>query len=384
MKIFQHILIINVLGIGMYHCTPKQEVPVAEASLAAPSSEIVLADNQRTAAGIELGKVEEKNLSGRIHVNGYFDVPPDKKAFVSAYRAGYVTKTSLLEGNRVQKGQVMAVLENPEYIHLQQKYLEVKGQLDYLKSEYERKKTLADENITAQKNLLKAEANYKTATAQVQGMKKELEMMGISIQKVEAGNITSTIAVKAPISGNIAAVNVVLGKYVSPNEVLFEIVGTDHLHVELSVYEKDVLKVKEGQKLVLKVPSLGEEEYQGEVYLVGKTFETDKRTVNVHGHFNDKEAGFMPGMYVEAAIITGEKLVTAVPEDALVTEGNEAYIFIETKEGENEASFRKIDVQTGVCSDGWCEIQTQETLPQDTKVVIKGAYYLSAEMAREG
>jgi len=209
-------------------------------------------------------------------------------------------------------------------------------------------------------------------------------MMGISIQKVEAGNISSVIAVRAPIEGVVAAVNVVLGKYVSPTEVLFEIVSIDHLHVELSVYEKDVLKVKEGQRFIIKIPSLGEETYPGEVYLVGKTFEADKRSINVHGHLNDKEVGFLPGMYVEATIITGEKLVTAIPEEAVVTEGTATYIFVESGEGENEVSYHKIDVHTGLRSDGWCEIQPLEALNENTRVVIKGAYYLSSEIGREG
>ena len=384
MKRYHHILIISILGIGVHACTPQQEAPVAEATGETPGTEITLAKNQKAAAGIELGQMEEKTLSERIHVNGYFDVPPDKRAFVSAYRSGYVTKTSLLEGDRVQKGQVMAVLENPEYVRLQQSYLEVKGQLDYLKSEYERKKTLAAENITAQKNLLKAEADYKTASAQVQGLQKELEMMGISMQQVEAGNISSVIAVRAPIEGVVAAVNVVLGKHINPAEVMFEIVNTDHLHVELSVYEKDVLKVKEGQRLLIKIPSLGEETYQGEVYLVGKTFQGDKRSINVHGHLHDKETGFLPGMYVEVTIITGEKLVTAVPEDAVITEGETQYIFVESEEGEDDVRYHKIDVETGLQSDGWYEIQPLEALNEDARVVVKGAYYLSAEIGREG
>ncbi len=386
MKRYYHILIISVLGIGAYACTPQQEAPVAEATLETPTqaTAIVLTKNQKAAAGIELGQLEEKNLSERIHANGYFDVPPDKRAYVSAYRAGYVIQTSFLVGDRVQKGQVMALLENPEYIHLQQNYLEVKGQLDYLKSEYERKKTLAAENITAQKNLLKAEADYKTALAQVQGLQKELEMMGISIQKIEAGNITSFIAVRAPIEGVLAAVNVVLGKHVSPAEVMFEIVNTDHLHLELSVYEKDVLKVKEGQKLMVKIPSLGEETYQGDVYLVGKTFETDKRSINVHAHLQDEEEGFLPGMYVEATIFTGEKLVTAIPEEAVITEGKAAFIFVESAEKENDVSYHKVDVLTGLRSEGWCEVTPLKTLNADAKVVIKGAYYLSAEMEKEG
>ncbi len=338
---------------------------------------ITLSQQQKQQAGIQLGALEDREMSDIVVTNGYFDVPPQNKAQISSFKAGYVKSTSLLVGDHVKKGQAVVVLENPEYVKAQQSYMEVKVQLEYLKAEYERKKVLEQEKITAQKNLQKAQADYQSALARFQGLKKELQLMGINLSKLEAGQYTTTMSIRAPIGGTVTKVGTTIGKYVLPQEVLLEMVNTDHMHVELEVFEKDVTKVREGQSIRLRIPNLSDKLYKGEVYLVGKALDPETRSIHVHGHIPEEER-FVPGMYVEAEIVVASKMVPALPEQAVWTDGEEAYIFTEIPADGEKVAFRKVRVETGLVSDGWIEVIPQTKLTDGTKVVYEGAYYLSS------
>src|SRR5690606_35259238 len=187
--------------------------------------------------------------------------------------------TPLLIGNIVKKGEVLVSLENPEFIQMQQEYLEAVEQLAYLKSEYDRQKTLLAERITSQKNFLKAESDYKRNLAIYNGLRKKLRMLNISPENAEKGILTPEATIYAPISGYVTAVNVSIGQYVSPSEIIMEIVNTDHIHVELSVFEKDILNIKKNQEIRFRIPEVSKEYYEAEVYLVGTSIDPKNRTV---------------------------------------------------------------------------------------------------------
>lgn len=350
----------------------------------APRDEAIvkLTKEQAAAAQIELGSLEKKRMAQEVRVNGFFDVPPQNKAQVSAYKAGYVKSTTLLVGDQVKKGQVIVVLENPEFVKVQQSFMEVNGQLDYLKAEFDRKKLLVQENLTAKKNLIKAEADYKTAFARHQGLKKELQMMGINIDRVQAGTYASTIAIRSPIGGTVTKVNATIGKFILQQEVILEVVNTEHLHVELQVFEKDVLKVKKGQRIKVRIPNLNEKVYEGNVYLVGKALDTETRTINVHAHVNE-EAGFLPGMYVEADILLEEKEVVALPEEAIVGDENGRFIFVQIGEEDSFGFYKKVEVKTGFENNGWIEVAPLEPIDSAQKVLVKGVYYVSSMLDGE-
>ena len=368
------VLPVIILGCGREEQTTENE-PYAHEHV---HHTISLTEAQVAAAGITLGAIEKKEVFEKVKANGYFDAPPQNKAQVSTYYAGYVKKTTLLIGDSVKKGQVIAILENPGYIRLQQNFMEVNGQLAYLKVEYDRKKMLQAENIAAEKSLLQAEANYKSALATHTGLKKELQMMGFNINHILEGKYTPYMALHAPISGTVTAVNMVIGKYVSPNEVLLEIIDTDHLHVELNIFEKDVLKIKEGQIIHLRIPSVDDEIYEGYVYLVGKAFDEEKRTINVHGHVSDERHVFIPGTYVEAEILIKSVEINALPERAVVSAAGKAYIFTAIDKKDGDRQYQRIAVETGLRSDGWIEVKPADESSLAGNLVIDGAYLLSS------
>lgn len=306
---------------------------------------------------------------------GFIDVPPSSRASVTTFMEGYIKNTPLLVGDEVKKGQLLVTLENPEFVELQQNYLEVSNQLIYLKSEFERQETLYKENITSQKNYLKAESDYKSNLAHYNGLKQKLKMLSISPQNVENGNISSTINLYAPIAGSITKVNVSNGSFVSASTEILEIVNTNHIHLELMVFEKDILKISKEQPINFKVPEASNNVYSAEVYLVGTSIDPTNRTIKVHGHIeDDKNSPFVTGMFIEAQIITGVSKGNALPKEAVAEIDGEFFALVLNKKDDNY-TFEKTKVEVGKQTDAYIEVLNTQDF-KGKQVLTKGAFML--------
>lgn len=305
-----------------------------EEAAAGPEADVrflELTAEQFKAAEIEYKPIEEKNLSDILTVTGILDVPPQNLISINAPYGGFLKKTDLLEGSRVKKGQVIATLEHPDYIQVQQDYLDNSSKLEYLEKERERQRELAKENVTATKVQQKAESEYKSMLAMVKGLEAKLALMGVSKARVLEGNFTSSIVITSPIDGYVTRVNANIGKYVNPEDIIFEIVDTEHLHVELTVFEKDISKIREGQKIRFTLANEPGEERTATVHLIGRAFD-ESRAVHIHGHLDQEDPHLLPGMFINAVIELGNNKVTAVPKDAiLISEGKE-FIFVRNRD----------------------------------------------------
>ncbi len=321
------------------------------------------------------GTLAEFDFNQSIKANGMIDVPPHNKSSVTTFVAGYVMKTPLLVGDMVKKGQLLVTLENTEFVEIQQNYLEVAEQLNYLKSEFTRQKTLYDEQITSEKNYLKAESSYKSNLAHYNGLQKKLQMMNINPSNVLAGNISTTINLYAPIDGYVTKVNVSNGTYVSTSEVIMEIVDTDHIHLELSVFEKDIMNVKKGQKILFKIPEASVKSFEAEVHLVGTTIDDKTRRVKVHGHFDNDQENFIVGMFIDAEIITDTQKQLGLPREAVIEVGDHAFALVLEEQNENGFNFEKVKLELGQQTENSFEILNAETL-KDKQIVIKGTSML--------
>jgi len=359
----------------------------------------VLTEAQQKNAGIMLGKIERKQISGTIKVNGVLDVPPQQLVSVSVPLGGFLKSTDLLQGSRARKGQLIAVIENPEYIQLQQDYLDAKAHLEFSEAEYTRQQELAKENVNAQKTLQQAKTDYLSWLAKKNGLQEKLKLININLSALEEGKISSTGFVYSPINGYVTEVNVNIGKFVGPGDVLFEIVDTEHLHAELTVFEKDVPKLRIGQKVrfMLANETL---DRMATVYLIGRKINQD-RTVRIHCHIDKEDRELLPGMYLKANVETGGNLVTALPDEAIVTFEGKKYIFIPTSEAEEKHHDQETDndtpeehdhpheagqhftmqeIQTGYQELGYTEVYLPENLTEDTPVVVKGAYAILSKI----
>ena len=201
---------------------------------------IRISKTQFEGENMKLVSIAEKPFPTYIKTTGMIDVPPNSKAVISAFTGGYIKNSPLLIGDKVKKRQLLVTIENLEFVELQQEYLEISEQLTFLKSEYDRQEELFAEKISSKKSFLKAESDYKKTNAMYHGLRKKLQMLNINPASVEKGNLTSVSTIYSPISGSITNVNISTGIYVSPADKIMEIVNTDHIHLELRVFEKDV------------------------------------------------------------------------------------------------------------------------------------------------
>jgi membrane fusion protein, heavy metal efflux system len=352
------------------------------------NSVVELSEQKFKNSGIELGSINERNLKDVVKCNGILTLPPQNKANISSLVAGIVKDVFVIEGDFVKKGKVLADLVSPQAVQMQEAYIKAKDNLSFLEKEYQRQKELLNENVTSGKKFQQAEADYKTEKGRVNSLADQLLAIGLSPKHVGDGKTTILIPVIAPIDGYVRKININIGTFVETAKEMFEIVDLHHLHIDLQVFENDFPKIQIGQKVNVTLPHQENNIIQAEVFATGKAFENDSRSVTIHAEIkNNKNKSLIPGMYINAFIETGSQKVQAVPEEAVVSDGGKNYIFVfqdKRKEGDTELyHFRSIEVNTGITGEGFIEITQLEPTPENSQVVIKGAYYLLSEMKKE-
>jgi membrane fusion protein, heavy metal efflux system len=352
-----------------------------------PEDIVELRDDQVKLANIQTGKVEFLSLSGRLKVNGIVTVSPQNMATVCMPLGGFVKSTSLMPGNAVTKGQTLAILENQEFVDIQQNYLEAKIKLEYAEVEFNRHSELYKEDVYSQNNVQLVTSEYKSLKSQVKGLEQKLELIGINPDNLHEEDISSSVGLVSPISGYITSVNVNIGKFVSPSDILFEIVNSDKLLLELTLFEKDAEKVSKGQKIHFFINNESEQ-HEAVIYQTGKSISADK-TYKVYANVPGICKNVLPGMYVNAIIEASNNNVTALPAESIVSFDDKDYIFIfEKNKIENDQAFteyRIVEVHKGVSDDGYTEVILPQGFEIETsKIVVKGAYNLLSAKKNAG
>jgi cobalt-zinc-cadmium efflux system membrane fusion protein len=339
-----------------------------------------LTPEQYKTAQIKIGSIEMKALSGTIKVNGMLDLPPQSLVSISTPFEGIVKSTEMLQGLKVKKGQAVVVLQHPDFVQIQQDYLDFKSSLEYLKLEYERQQELATENVNAKKSVQKAKSEYQSMKARVLGLKIKLNLMNVNIANLEKGNIQSTLTLYSPISGYVTEVNTNIGATASPADILFKIADTEHLHAELTVFEKDIPQLKIGQKVRFTLANENKER-MATVYLIGREI-SKERTVNIHCHLDVEDGQLLPGMYLQALVENGSQKVPALPEKAIVEFEGSKYIFIEGKQKDEELRhFEMIEIIVGVTELGFTQVSAVNNIDlSKERIVLNGAYDLLSEI----
>ncbi|MBK9191226.1 MAG: efflux RND transporter periplasmic adaptor subunit [Crocinitomicaceae bacterium] len=342
---------------------------------------VQLTQEQITAMDIQSARPEKMNLAYSIETNGMLELPPQNKATLSAIISGRVKNILVIQGDYVKKGQLLASLENPDFLKLQQDYLTAKNDVNYFEKEFERAKILREKEINSEKSFAKTETDLKDAQVRCNGLKAQLELIGINLKQLEAGEFTSAVPVRSPIDGYVRTVEINLGQYINPSDALFEIVDNEHLHLSLNVFEKDIAKIKEGQNVHFYTSSNPEDVLEGTVFSVGKAFEKDLKAIKVYADIADKREYLIPGMYVNGHIELDSNMTYVLPKEALIEEAGIWYVF---SPGENnKLSFEKIQVQPGASEGNKTEVIFINSEDAQREFVTKGAYYLNAEMNKE-
>jgi len=350
------------------------ESPVPE------NATISISPLQFNSAKMELGTMTDHGFHQNIKTNGIIDVPPQNRASVSVYFGGFVKTLSLLPGTQVRKGEVLFTLENPEYLEVQRDYLEAVARIDYLKSDYERQKLLAEENVSSQKNALKAQSDYQVTAAELETLKEKLKLMNIDFKNLSTTNLKSEISVRSPLNGYVTQMSISIGAYLNPQDVALSIVDTEHMHVELGIFEKDIPSLEEGQLVKFKVQGNDNKTMDAKIHLINRYINPETRIASIHCHLIDENdrVDLFPGMHVEAEIFTNTRSGSSLPFDAVVDDDG-YYVLVLRSADENSYEFEQKEVKIGKLSEDQMEILNPNDFKPEDQFLVKGAFNLIGE-----
>lgn len=409
MKFNKYIIPALVLSTSLFFvsCESKPQKVTIEVSI--PEEEghdeniVRISEEQDEVLQLKFEHLQKMNLSEFVSASGKLQVPPQNQASISSAIGANVASINVIEGDVVRKGQVLATLTHPDLIQLQVDYQESVNQLEYLKKDYERQEMLLKNNVASGKQFQQVKSEYLSLKAKNKGLEAKLRLLNINPSVVKSGNIINSVPVLATIDGAISKVEVNLGKYIEPQTELFEVLNTDKLHADLKVFESDITKVRTGQEVVFQINNQNGSSYTAKVTTIGKSFEENPRAVMVHSTVSAKNTGLLPGIFITGKIMTGENEVLALPEAAVVTEGDKSFIFVashqeedanahkeedehrhgnEGHEGGAKITLKMIEVITGVQDRGYVQIKPLEKLDNEILVAQNAAYYLLAEMKK--
>lgn len=382
-----------------------------------------LTSEQMKSIKIEIGSIEQKQLTASLKANGILKVPNQNKATTTAPLGGVIKSILVQTGTSVKKGQTIATISNNIFITMQEDYISVSAKTDLGQLEFARQKELQAGNAGVLKTLQLAEAELKILMARKKSLQKQLETIGINTKSLNSENIRSIVSIPSPISGTISEVLVNIGSYVDANNPIAQIVDNSKLHLDLYVYEKDLQKLRVGQTIHFTLTNNPGKEYDADVYAISNTFEQNTKAVAVHALVKGNKQGLIDGMSITALVSLEKATMDVVPTNAIVSHEGQDYIFIvsdahtEEEHHEHEESkkeehnhdehghmhnevegdhkdkdkaktegttFEKILVRKGTTDVGYSEITLLKEIPLNSKVVVNGAFFILAKMNNKG
>lgn len=362
----KHYLYIGVLAVSMAFACNSSE-PKEEPKALINESEVSLTAEQAKNIELKTGEVGFGEINETLKLQGRIDVPPQNLVSVSIPLGGYLKATKMLPGTHVSKGQIIAVMEDPQYIQLQQDYLNIHNKLNFATKELARQQELNVSKANSDKTLQQVEMEYKNLKVEQTALVEKLKLININANQLNEGKISKSVNVYSPINGYVSKVNVNIGKYVTPSDVIFELVNPTDIHLNLNVFEKDLHKLGVGQRVMAYTNVKPDKKYETEVILVSHNIEGGRS--EVHCHFEQYDKSLVPGMYMNAELQYQNRKVQFLPEDAVVSFENKDYVFIEIA----PRKFTMTEVKAGEVSEGKTEVSTDL---KGKKVVVKGAYSL--------
>ncbi len=342
-----------------------------ESSETSQGNEIILNADQQKMLALQLGNAQTVMMSAALDIQGKIDLPPQNIISVNFPLGGYLRNTKLIPGMRVQKGEVIAIMEDQTIVQLQQDYLSAKAKSSLASLEFERQRNLADANAGTSKNYQQAEAEFRMQQVLVKGLAEKLKLIGMDPALLNESNITGQVQLRSTINGYVSKVNVNTGKYVQPAETMFELIDPDDIHVALTIFEKDLNSIHKGDEVKIHFLNDPSKNYIAEVILVNRGLD-ENRTALAHCHFKSKPKDLLPGMFVEGQVDIANKRVTALPDDAIVRSGQNQYVFVKKKDNHYEMKA----IVAGISKDGNTEILSGLENVPDNSIVLNNAFKL--------
>lgn len=366
-------------------------------------NEVSISSKQATNLNLRLGSFSSIKVSEVIEANGELELAPQNIADVHVLMGGVITKINVIEGSKVKNGQVLATMKHPDIIKLQEDLISKNSELSYIEKEYKRQEKLYSEKVGSGRDYQKVKSEYEGVKALVDALKAKIRMLGLNPEHVINGKISEYVSIRSPLDGKVSLVETNMGEFVSTDKRLFQVVDNNHLHCAFRIYEKDILKVKEGQQIEVSSPSFGNRTFTATIYAISPAFEENPKSLHIHADFEEHDDRLISGMYVTGKIKSDSISRKVLPRNAVVTEDEKKYVFIKSMEekhvgehaheeehshegehdhNEPQLKFLKMEVVTGVEQDDWVEILNAPEFPKNTEAVLNSAYYLQSEIGK--
>ena len=311
--------------------TNPKSTTTKEDSVDVASNIVQLTKEQASLAQLELAPIEQGKMKGMTHLNGVIDVPPTGIASVSIPMGGYIQDINLIPGTFVKKGQVLATVKDPAYVQLQENYLATKAKLSYLQQDLDRQKALLTQEAVSKKSFQQIQADYNTNAIQLKALSEQLKLINIQPENLTTEKMSSLVQLLAPIAGYISKVNINRGKYVTPSDILLEIINPNDIHAAITIYEKDIANFKVGMKGTVTLTQDPVKKYPVSVLAVAHNINEDK-TALLHCHFEKIPANVLPGMFLTADMVVETKDAVLIPIVSVQRFQGKDYIFIQSAE----------------------------------------------------
>lgn len=353
----------------------QEKAAVTDAVDTTASTSITLQKAQLDNIALTTEQLIEKSIGNIIKANGMIDVPPESMITISAPMGGYLKYTKLLPGMKINKGQVLAIIEDQQFIQLSQDFLSSKNKYELGKIDFQKQKELYSAKAISEKAYLESKSALEIQNIQVQSLSEKLRLIGIDPSKLSADKITSKVEIHSPIDGYVSKVNVNVGKYLSPNDILFELINPDDIHLNIQIFQKDIPYVSVGQKVVAYTNEHPEIKHHAEIILTGRGL-NESKAVDVHCHFEKPDHDLLPGMFMNVEIESSVKKSMVINESAIMRYENNNFVVIAL----SDSTFELYPVTLGVLEKPYIEIVNPSAKLLQSKIVNNGAYKILMAM----
>ncbi|WP_126650755.1 efflux RND transporter periplasmic adaptor subunit [Chryseobacterium aureum] len=329
-----------------------------------------LTEKQIQSVGLTTTTIQNRNMEKLVRLNGKAEIAPSHISLVSSIMGGHIKSINVINGSHFSKGQVLAVVEDPQFIQLQQDYLVTKAQLEAARLNFNRQKDLNTSKASSDKTMQTAQADYSTLNATLKGLEEKLRIIGINAKGLTTGNIRSKINIYAPFTGFVSKILVNNGQYINPADTLFELINPAGLLLELKVFENDVNDIKAGQEILVYSNQNPDVKSNAKIVSVVPSIENGGSATAI-AKLSSLTPEFVKGMYVNAEVNISSHYAQGLPNEAVVSFENKNYVFEEL----GKLNYKMIPVVTGISDDQFTEVLKADFL-KDKKIVQKGAYSL--------
>ena len=354
---------------------------------------IPLTEKQVNAVDLKMGVAQNREMDATVSAKGALVLRAQNMGEVASLMGGVVKAIYVKEGQAVKKGQVVATVENTDVVSLQREYFTAYKESELAKVDMERQLLLSKQGAGVKRTLQQAQKDYQVAHANLLGIGRQLAQMGISTSAVAKGKFTTAFPLHAPISGVVSQLTASLGSYADMQTPLMKIRNTQAVECDLNVFEKDLAKVKVGNRVTFSLTNQPGVKLSGTVYGMNQYFNDGSKSVAVHVKMDDaslktsraNHIKLFDGMYVSGQIATGSQRCLALPSQAIVSTDGKQYVFAlngEPKKG--EYSFSRHEVTTGVTGGGFTEVKLCDHLKAGKKIVTDNAFYLASLTGEHG